>query len=114
MKIDEINVSMPLDNLSIDSKGDIFVAGFPNFLKLGKALHAPEIDVPSTVFRIRSKLNAEGKRKYEVEKILEDAEGKLLHGATIAVHDTKTGNLWLGGIMSPFITLCEKKRERAA
>lgn len=44
----------------------------------------------------------------QVEKILEDGEGKTLPASTVVAHDPKTGNLWLASIASSFITVCEK------
>ena len=46
---------------------------------------------------------------YVVEKVMED-DGSVLPGSTIAVHDVETGRYFLGGAMSPFITICESKK----
>jgi hypothetical protein len=47
-------------------------------------------------------MNAE----YLVEKVLED-DGSVLPGSTTAVHDAETGRIFLSGIMSPYIAICE-------
>ncbi|KAH7317754.1 serum paraoxonase/arylesterase-like protein [Rhexocercosporidium sp. MPI-PUGE-AT-0058] len=117
---EEIHLGMPVDNLSIDSKGDIYAACFPEVLALVANLDGPVKEplreIPSTVFRIRRVLgegegeNEKGMVKWVVEKVLEDIEGKFLPGATTAVHDVRTGSFWLGGVASPFITVCEKVR----
>ena len=46
---------------------------------------------------------------YEFTKALEDGEAKFLPGATVAVHDVKTDKFFLGGVASPYITVCESK-----
>jgi len=109
LKVDEILVGMGVDNLSIDSNGDIFGAGFPKPLQLIQALKDPQNEnCPSTVLRIRRLAEGQGKGTYEVTKALEDIEAKVLPCSTIAVHDAKTGKFFLGSVTSPFITVCEK------
>jgi hypothetical protein len=34
-------------------------------------------------------------------------DGSVLPGATVAAHDAETGRVFLGGSMSPYITICE-------
>ncbi|RDL41400.1 Uncharacterized protein BP5553_01379 [Venustampulla echinocandica] len=117
-KIDEIEVGMPIDNLSIDANGDIFAAAFPDPLKLIKEVkYVTGLPLPSTVWQIRkvsSERDGEGKGKgrgsvnYRVWKVLEDSEGKLLPtGTTTAAHDAKTGRIFLGGVLSEHMTVCE-------
>lgn len=114
----KIPLKMPMDNLSLDSDGNIYVAAFPKVLGLIEAMDGPEpaagdwVEIPSTIFRVRKgeKAGEEGEGKdgaWEVEKVLEDIEGIKLPGSTTAVHDVKTGNLWMGGVASPFITVCD-------
>jgi len=56
-----------------------------------KAMEDPyNTNVPSSIFRIRSKIADGGTLNYEVTKVLEDIEGRVLPGATVAVHDAKT------------------------
>jgi hypothetical protein len=96
LKIDEINVGTGLDNLSVDTKGNIFAAGFPKVLSLVKALNEPlSTEVPSTIFK--------------VTKALEDIDGRVLPGSTVAVHDVKTDTFFMGGVTSPFITVCARQ-----
>lgn len=119
-----IKIGMPIDNLSVDSKGDIYVAGFPDMLGVLRAMRNSdkETDVASSVFRIRQILvrdeKAEkdgleegqgGRLEHVVEKVIEDREGKLLPAASTVVHDVTTGSLWLSGFASKFITVCEAK-----
>lgn len=110
VKVDEINIGMGVDNLSVDTDGDIFVAGFPKVIPFVKAMRDPlNTDVPSTIFRIRKSLDEQGKATYKVAKALEDIEGKVLPGSTVAVHDVKTDTFFMGGVTSPFITVCKKQ-----
>ncbi|RFU26868.1 hypothetical protein B7463_g9462, partial [Scytalidium lignicola] len=111
VKIDEIKLGIPVDNLSVDAEGNIFAAAFPDSIKLMLALDAPfTTAVPSTVIRIRKAGNVhnQGGGGYEITKVLEDKHGKFLPSTTTAVHDVKTGRLFLGGIASPFITICDR------
>ena len=115
----DIPLGIPVDNLSIDSNGDIFAACFPDVLALVANLEGPitekgnRREIASTVLRIRRVVDEDGngETKHVVEKVLEDIEGRFLPGATVAVHDVKTGMFWLGGVASPFVTVCEKLGE---
>lgn len=103
--VDSIELKMPLDNLAVDQNGDIYAAGFPNLLRMLKFFHSPyDNPAPSTILRIRKVGTT-----YEVSKVLEDKEGKILSGITTVVHDAKTGRLWLGAVLSPYIVTCDPK-----
>lgn len=92
-QIDVIQTPMPLDNISPDANGDLWVAAFPSFAKVMAAIADPwGATGPTTVLRIK-KTNA----GYQVDKVLEDAESKVLSVATTVRHDVKTGRLFLGG-----------------
>lgn len=119
-QIDLISVPYPIDNLDIDSKGDIYAAGFPQAYVHQEALDKGKpVNPPTAVFRIsrKEKKGAEELKKrgsaiyrggYVVEKIMED-DGGLLPASTKAVHDPKTGRIFLSGIVSPFIAVCEPR-----
>lgn len=117
-KIDEIEVGMPIDNLSVDANGDIFAAAFPDGLGLVEEVkNAAGALLPSTVWQIRKvssehdrdrKGKGSGASNYRVWKVLEDKERKVLPSATtVAVHDVKTGRIFLGGVISEHMTVCE-------
>ena len=92
---------MPMDNLSVDEKGDIYSAGFPDILQFVRSNRNPfAINSPATVWRFRRLVGAGGKVTYLQEKVVEDREARGISGATIAVHDTRTGRLFLGGMFS--------------
>jgi hypothetical protein len=100
--VDTIHTGMPIDNISPDARGDLYVPGFPSFLQTLKSMSDPRnIDAPATIFRIRKTVDADadGIRSvdYRVEKVLEDKEGKVVSGATTVRHDVKTGRLFIGG-----------------
>lgn len=95
-EVDTIRLGMPIDNLSVDENGDIYAAAFPRVLKIMEVYQKPyETSSPSTIWRIRKSGSS-----YQIQKILEDKEGKLVSGATVAIHDARTGRLFIGGIIS--------------
>ena len=75
---------------------------------------------PSAVSRLRKT-----ETEYQIEKVVEDKYGEVLPGTTTAVHDAKSGRLFLSsvcfaevvsillilitGVISPFITVCERR-----
>jgi arylesterase / paraoxonase len=99
---------LPMDNLSVDGKGDIYAASFPKMYLFARATKDPfNIDPPSAVVKV-SRPGKGNDGEYVVEKFFED-DGSVLPGSTIAVHDSQTGRVFLGGAMSPFITICETR-----
>lgn len=118
-QVDEVDIGLPIDNISIDSKGAIFAAAFPKAYKSTESFNDPEIDVPSAVFRISRKDDKDYgvfkrrtkesyDRQYVVEKVLED-DGVLLPGSTAAVHDPQTGRIFLSSATAPFVAVCETR-----
>jgi arylesterase/paraoxonase len=119
-KIDTIKIGMPIDNLSVDKHGDIFAASFPRLYQVfNQANNAFGIHPAASVFRIKRvgkgyhgtgrKGHLEGHdAEYEVELVMED-DGSVLPSATVAVHDSEMGRFFLGGVLSPFITICETR-----
>lgn len=101
-QIDSIPVGMPLDNISPDAKGDLYVPGFPSLSQSQKGMKFPREEIaPVSIFRIRKTVDAgpDGVRSvdYRVEKVIEDKESKVLAGSTTVRHDAKTGRLFIGG-----------------
>ncbi|KAH3996503.1 hypothetical protein HBI56_137760 [Parastagonospora nodorum] len=109
--IDTIRTGMPLDNISPDANGDLYVAGFPDFRAALKGLHDPlNVDAPSSVLRIRKTVDVERQKvDYRVEKVVEDKSGKVISGATSVRHDVKTGRLFIGAAIHPFLVVCDPK-----
>jgi hypothetical protein len=109
--IDTIRTGIPLDNVSPDARGDLYVAGFPDFLTALAGLADPHHkSVPSTILRIRKTVDVENRKvDYRVEKVLEDKEGRILSGATTVRHDVKTGRLFMGSATHPYLVVCDPK-----
>lgn len=108
-KVDFIDIPYGMDNLSLDAEGAIFAPAFPKQGEMLAAFADPlgvRKSPVSAVFRVVKGKGGEG---WEVKKVVEDKEGEKLPGATAVVHDAKTGRLFLAGIVSPFITVCEPK-----
>jgi arylesterase/paraoxonase len=118
--IESILTPYPIDNLAVDKHGDIFAGAIPQVYKWTQSSKDPHhVKVPGAVLKIsregkgheRTGRNKEMKRsegEYSVEKVLED-DGSVFPGTTTAVHDAETGRMFLGGAMSPFITICETR-----
>lgn len=116
---DSFTIPYPVDNLSVDQHGIIYAAALPKLHKWIKASKDPfNVEIPTAVFKIsgagkrrdkRSGRNhGEREKEYVIEKVVED-DGSTLPGTTTAVHDTETGRLFLGGVISPWIGICEKR-----
>ncbi|KAM3080868.1 hypothetical protein ACMFMG_004827 [Clarireedia jacksonii] len=109
----KIKTPYPMDNMSVDSNGDLIVAGFPQVIKWMESLKDRSVKVPSSILRVRKRLekDGEGKEKglkeenYEVEIILED-NGTTLEGGTTAVHDVERKKLYVAGIIEPRVLVC--------
>lgn len=118
VQVDSIHIGLPLDNLSIDSEGNIFAAAFPKAYRWTESTKNPDTWVPTAIFKISrkdktgyGKFSRKEVKKYEggyvVEKIIEDDGGEL-PASTVAVHDPKTGKVFLSGILS-FVSVCETR-----
>jgi hypothetical protein len=91
--VDSIPFDQPIDNLSVDSNGDIFAATFPRAFKFIKSTKRPlEVDPPTAIWRFRKGDDGH----WEQTKIMED-DGSVLPGATTAVHDVKSKRYFIGG-----------------
>ncbi|KAJ5256799.1 calcium-dependent phosphotriesterase [Penicillium angulare] len=115
IKLTELDLQMPLDNMSLDDEGNVFVAGFPNGLYMLKAMKSPyTVTVPATTFKIpQQALTKSGNGEdpeSSIVKILEDRDGKKLPSTTVVVHDAKTERFFLAGVISPSIGICTKKQ----
>ncbi|KAK5245342.1 hypothetical protein LTR07_006577 [Exophiala xenobiotica] len=98
-----INLDYPIDNLHEDAEGAIFAATMPRVLE-GLAAFNDPLNIARTpsaavhrVRRVRTTPQDENEYVYEVTKVIEDAKGEALPGATTAVHDAKTGRLFISG-----------------
>ena len=99
---DTIRTGIPLNNISPDARGKLYVAAFPAALKTFKSLASPYGDTasPATILRISTStvtMFDDEIIHYVVDKIIEDKEGKIISGATTVRHDAATGRLFIGG-----------------
>ena len=105
-KIHTIKIPYPLDNVTPDANGDLWIATLPDLDASLPGFDDPvNAKAPAGVIRVR-KL---GEGEYEVEKMLEDDKGDVLPMTTTVLHDAKTGRLFLSSVISPYIAVCEPK-----
>lgn len=111
IQLHTIRLGMPLDNITPDKRGDLWVPGFPDTRQTFKGMANPYEEIsPATVFRIRKvDRQGDGKLEYEVTKVIEDKEAKVIDGATTVVHDVKSKRLFMGGAVAPFLVICEPR-----
>lgn len=101
--VHHINLNYPIDNISEDANGDLFLATFPKALPVmamfDKSVETPS--APTTVWKV-TRLNREIADKYEYElvKVIEDRDAEVLPTATTVIHDALTGRLFLTGRFS--------------
>ncbi|KAJ5472302.1 hypothetical protein N7530_006303 [Penicillium desertorum] len=50
------------------------------------------------------------KEEYEVLKVVEDGEARVLPTTASAVYDPVSGQLFLGALSSPFMVVCEQQK----
>ncbi|CAD6446430.1 a2e50a8b-2e38-4eac-8cdc-076ed41a2a1f [Sclerotinia trifoliorum] len=108
-KVDTIHVPFPINNINVDKNGDIYAATVPVLHKAIKYFQNIDANIPSAMFRI-IKLGSMGEGEgwgWNVVKMMED-DGNTLPATTVAVHDSQTGKMFLGGVLDPFISICEK------
>ncbi|KAK1140302.1 hypothetical protein N8T08_010505 [Aspergillus melleus] len=106
--VNEIQTGFPMDNISVDSEGNIIVAAFPFIMDVLRSFDHPEVlNVAATVLRVK-KTKVGGEAQYEVEKMLEDKDGKMLSTSTTAAYDVQSQRLFIGGIMAPHMTICKR------
>lgn len=94
-KLHTIRLPYPIDNLSVDSKGDIYAATFPKTHEFIEHQKRPyDVRPPAAVWRIRKM--SSNPSHYETVKVLEGS-GDFLPSATVAIHDPVTKRFFLGG-----------------
>lgn len=106
--VQESSLGYALDNLSLDEQGDIFAAAFPDLRALSRLAGDPSlVSAPATVFKIpQTSVNDRGSDSLAV-KVIEDRDAQVLPMTTGAIHDSRTGRLFLVGLFSPFLGVCE-------
>jgi hypothetical protein len=95
-----LKLGYPIDNMSMDQRGDIYAASFPKILDVVEAFENPyDKGFPSTIWRIRRLLADTNEWNYEIKKIIEHQDSEIINGATVAIHDAKTGRLFMSGMI---------------
>ncbi|KAJ5932394.1 hypothetical protein N7516_006883 [Penicillium verrucosum] len=111
IQVDKISTGYPIDNVSLDADGNLLAAAFPDSIEFVKSMEDPyRVVAPATVLAVRgiaTQLKARN-GNCEVSKLVEDRDAKWLPSSTVVVQDVKSHRLFLGGILSPFITICEQ------
>ena len=112
IQIESIPLGYPIDNISLDADNNLIAAAIPDLLGYVKASEDPyNVVPPATVFSIESIIGhiASHANDYRITKLVEDNSGKVLPGISTALHDVQSQRLFLGGVFSPFVGICEKR-----
>ncbi|KAJ5667014.1 hypothetical protein N7507_002878 [Penicillium longicatenatum] len=87
-------ISVPFDNLSVDSEGNVFVGALPNYPLLAEGNAEPyTISSPATVFKISPEALQSKRQRGDglpAREIVEDRNGKTRPTTTVIMHDAKT------------------------
>ncbi|KAJ5401833.1 uncharacterized protein N7487_007729 [Penicillium crustosum] len=112
IQVDKISTGYPIDNLSLDADGNLLAAAFPDSIAFVKSMEDPyRVVAPATVLAVNgiaTQLRTHSGKNWEVSKLVEDRNAKWLPSSTVVVQDVKSHRLFLGGVLSPFITICEQ------
>ncbi|KIK58931.1 hypothetical protein GYMLUDRAFT_202201 [Collybiopsis luxurians FD-317 M1] len=109
---DTIHIGQALDNLALDSRGNLWVAAFPKPSDtLRQIMKDTSHIAPTAGFQISANtgpdlLHGHG---YKVEKIFEN-NGTIASGSTSVVYDAERELLFMSGITSSHLTVCHKSR----
>lgn len=105
VKVDGVDLGIPIDNLRTDKQGNIIAAGIPDVLGFMKSTKDPRNRVAAATVLMIQKQG----EKHEVVKVVEDKNAVVLPSSTSAVHDVESQRLFLAGIFSPFMAVCAKR-----
>ncbi|KAJ7262287.1 hypothetical protein B0H12DRAFT_1201416 [Mycena haematopus] len=107
LKTHTIPTDRGLDNLSMDTDGVIWAAGFPDAFAMARHIADPSKLSPTSAHSI-AKNTGPGSfygENFKVTKVFEN-NGTLASGTTSVVHDVKRKRLYLHGLASPHLTVC--------
>ena len=109
-KVHYIDLNYPIDNISEDATGDLYLATMPKALAGMGAFDDPLNPplAPATVWRLRrSNKSVADKYDFELTKIIEDRDGEVLPTMmTTVIHDALTGRLFMSGRILPNVMRC--------
>jgi len=97
----------PIDNLTVDENGDVWVAAFAKPLDTMKNLKNPEVLSPSAAYKVSLNQGHDAYfgKKHLVTKVFED-DGTIAHWITTAAADPRRHQLYLHGIFSKHLVHC--------
>lgn len=108
IQMDSIPLGYSIDNISLDADGNLIAAAIPDLIGFVKASEDPyNVVAPATVLSVDNIVGSHG-NGYKISKVVEDNDGKVLPGISTALHDVKSQRLFLGGVFSPFLGICER------
>ncbi|KAJ4483328.1 hypothetical protein J3R30DRAFT_3655674 [Lentinula aciculospora] len=107
LSTDVIHIGQALDNLSLDSRGQLWVAAFPKVRHMVEHLAKnPYHIAPVAAFRISANTRTSSyAENYYVEKVFED-DGTIVSASTSISHDSEQGLLYMHGIAAQHLTVC--------
>ncbi|KAJ5817655.1 hypothetical protein N7447_007663 [Penicillium robsamsonii] len=113
IQVDQISTGYPIDNLSLNADGNLLVAAIPNSIAFVKSMEDPyRVVAPATVLGVNgiaTQLRTQRGKDCEVSKLVEDKDAQWLPTSAVVVQDVELHRLFLGGVLSPFITICENR-----
>ncbi|CAI7584681.1 unnamed protein product [Penicillium glandicola] len=112
IQVDKIYTGYPIDNLSLDADGNLLAAAIPDSIAFVKSMEDPyRVVAPAAVLAVNgiaTQLRKQSGKHCEVSKLVEDGDARWLPTSTVAVQDVESHRLFLAGVTSPFITVCEQ------
>ncbi|KAG7098598.1 hypothetical protein E1B28_000523 [Marasmius oreades] len=105
---DVISYETAIDNLSIDTDGVLWAAGFPNALAMVNYIKHRSTTAPSVSWKLSINTGPSSfyGEKFKIERAFEDS-GNLAPGSTTVVHDAQRGLVFMHGMVSPWLTVCK-------
>jgi len=114
---DEVKLPRVVDNIYVTPKGSVFLAGIPSLYKFKKRLMAMQegnydLPSPSDVWKISNETGSDAfyGGRLKIEQVLSDDGNKISGNTGVAVWGSK---LYLTGLASPYISVCEIDEELA-
>jgi 6-phosphogluconolactonase (cycloisomerase 2 family) len=112
-QIDALSLGSALDHLSVDARGNILITAFTDPVELQEASTNPQASVTAGTVLMVQKKNGRSKKsdeeQYVLQPMIEDEAAKLMSTTTTAVHDVHSDRIFLAGVFSPGISICEKR-----
>jgi len=109
IQVDQINIGKPIDNLTLDENGNVWVSVFAKPFDTIKGLKMPGSGVlsPSAAYKVSLNQGHDAYfgKKYLVEKVFED-DGTLAHWVTTAAADSRRRQLYMHGMFTKYLVRC--------